>query len=119
MNPEQLVPTRELCKKLVDEGIVLDTYFYWSRSGRIFVKNYRTENGIIPAPTAEELLASFDYDERIQISRGGFNFRRELSKKIYASREPLYGNAETLASALAELAIKVKESQSQHTPDHS
>lgn len=131
MNPEQLVANRELSQKLVDAGIVLDTYFYWSRSGRLLVKNYRTENGIIPAPTAEELLKHMKgevrgkdsvyflemekIDDEYGSSFGASYANSKLvhdgtSKVSIAHYEVLASTiGETLANALAELAIKVKE----------
>lgn len=128
MTPEQLVPTRDLCQKLVDNGIVLDTHFVWieitkdahgkshkpevvgkdDTSFRLlleFVKEGRAN--FVPAPTAEELINIMPIDPYKVYSL----IREENGVIIFydLKNSTTISEAETLASALAEVAIKVKE----------
>lgn len=101
MTPEQLVPTRDLCQKLVDNGIVLDTHFVWisyddGNTWTITQKPLRVVKlvfVIIPAPTAEKLWDWF----------------QEKGRHVHLTYEQI-GSKKNITNALAELAVKVKES---------
>lgn len=124
MNPEHLVPTRELCQQLIDAGIVLDTYFVWYNDGRTWKLSTKSSIqfisspvlDVIPAPTAEEL---WNYLDAIY-SEDSWDYYTQLTVEKYdnetiASYPDLdnvggyMGISETIASALAELAIKVEK----------
>lgn len=124
MKPEQLVPTSELCQKLVDAGIVLDTYFNWVGDelwDKTMESDYTTRTTIarskwIPAPTADELFAILPHkfrNNRLSINKWADS---ECVTASYFDDDSLnIGNdfisgSDTLANALAELAVKVKES---------
>lgn len=146
MNPEQLVPTRELCQKLMKAGIVIDTHWYWfnHRGSEWILKDHwffgdtRNMNGglnhlFVPAPTAEELLKHMKgeargkdsvyflemekIDDEYGSSFGASYANSKLvhdgtSKVSIAHYEVLASTiGETLANALAELAIRMKEGE--------
>jgi len=126
MKPEQLVASRELCQSLVDNGIVLDTYFVWGHPVDEFGKRLRkwilgyndTNNGggicdscnhgWIPAPTAEDLMAFLEKlptTNNITINPIVGNI---YAVSLYTPHKNIRIEGCTVSNGLAKLAIKVK-----------
>lgn len=117
MTPEQLVPTRDLCQKLVDNGIVLDTHFVWisyddGNTWTITQKPLRVVKlvfVIIPAPTAEDLMAFLEKlptTNNITINPIVGNI---YAVSLYTPHKNIRIEGHTLSNGLAKLAIKVKK----------
>lgn len=112
MKPEQLVASRELCQSLVDNGIVLDTYFWWECNlGKWVVVSDHNHRGFVryPAPTAEDLMAFLEKlptTNNITINPIVGNI---YAVSLYTPHKNIRIEGHTLSNGLAKLAIKVKK----------
>lgn len=117
MKPEQLVASRELCQSLVDNGIVLDTYFNWVGDelwDKTMESDYTTRTTTarlkwIPAPTAEDLMVFLEKlptTNNITINPIVGNI---CAVSLYTPHKNIRIEGHTLSNGLAKLAIKVKK----------